>query len=167
MKRIFTILIIIVICQTSVLSQKNVMDFQRAKENKIKQLLISKDCLQLDKKHNKQLKSSVIKRTNFNEDGGIVTVTHNECIGCGACVQSCPYDARYSHPEGYVDKCTFCLHRVKKGDQPACVSVCPTKCMYFGDLDDPNSDVSKALRHRKYKTLAPEAGTKPQIFYLT
>jgi Fe-S-cluster-containing dehydrogenase component len=38
--------------------------------------------------------------------------------------------------------------------------------MYFGDLDDPNSDVSKALRSRKYKTLAPEAGTKPQIFYL-
>jgi Fe-S-cluster-containing dehydrogenase component len=53
------------------------------------------------------------------------------------------------------------------GQLPACVSVCPTKCMYFGNLDDPNSSVSIALRNRKYKVLAPEAGTQPQIFYLT
>jgi Fe-S-cluster-containing dehydrogenase component len=46
-------------------------------------------------------------------------------------------------PDGYVDKCTFCIHRVQKGQNPACVEVCPTKCLYFGDLDDPNSDVSK------------------------
>ncbi len=98
--------------------------------------------------------------------GGIVAVYHNECIGCGACIQSCPYDARYSHPEGYVDKCTFCYHRVEKGQKPACVSVCPTNCMYFGDLDDENSDVSRVLKTRKYKVLAPEAGTKPQVFYL-
>jgi Fe-S-cluster-containing dehydrogenase component len=99
-------------------------------------------------------------------EGGVVLVTHNECIGCGACIESCPYDARYQHPEGYVDKCTFCLHRVKDGLQPACVSVCPTRCMYFGDLDDPNSDVSKLIKKRDYKTLAPEAGTNPQIYYL-
>ena len=100
-------------------------------------------------------------------EGGIVKVTHNECIGCGACIQSCPYDARYSHPEGYVDKCTFCDHRVNNGQDPACVSVCPTHCMYFGDLDDANSEISKLVSTRKLKTLAPEAGTKPQIFYLT
>lgn len=100
------------------------------------------------------------------QDGGIVTVVANKCIGCGACIESCPYDARYSHPEGYVDKCTFCIHRVEKGEKPACVSVCPTNCMYFGDLDDSESDVSLANKNRKYKTLAPEAGTKPQIFYL-
>lgn len=99
-------------------------------------------------------------------DGGIVLVTPNECIGCGACIQSCPYDARYSHPEGYVDKCTFCIHRVRRGEKPACVSVCPTNCMYFGDLDDPNSELVTVLKNRKFKALAPEAGTKPQIFYL-
>ncbi|NPA68960.1 MAG: 4Fe-4S dicluster domain-containing protein [Chlorobi bacterium] len=99
-------------------------------------------------------------------EGGIVKVTHEECIGCGACIQSCPYDARYFHPEGYVDKCTFCDHRVKNGQDPACVSVCPTHCMYFGDLDDPNSEVAKKIASRKHKVLAPEAGTKPQIFYL-
>ena len=99
-------------------------------------------------------------------DGGIVLVTLEDCIGCGACIQSCPYDARYSHPEGYVDKCTFCIHRVIKDESPACVAVCPTMCMYFGDLDNPASEVSKILMTRKYKTLAPEAGTRPQIYYL-
>ncbi|MCX6270290.1 MAG: 4Fe-4S dicluster domain-containing protein [Bacteroidetes bacterium] len=100
------------------------------------------------------------------EEGGIVVVTHHKCIGCGACIQSCPYEARYSHPEGWVDKCTFCIHRVRKGEQPACAAVCPTKCICFGDLEDPNSEVTNVLKNRKYKVLAPEAGTRPQIFYL-
>ncbi|KJF44544.1 MULTISPECIES: 4Fe-4S dicluster domain-containing protein [Draconibacterium] len=101
------------------------------------------------------------------EEGGIVSVTPHKCIGCGACIQSCPYDARYSHPDGYVDKCTFCLHRVQKGQKTACVDVCPTKCLHFGDLDDPNSDVSLAIKDRSWKVLAPEAGTKPQLYFLT
>jgi len=104
---------------------------------------------------------------SYISDGGIVLVEPDKCIGCGACITSCPYDARYSHPEGYVDKCTFCEHRVKNGEDPACVAVCPTKCLYFGDLDDPLSDISSLLRSRKYKTLIPEAGTAPQIFFLT
>jgi Fe-S-cluster-containing dehydrogenase component len=96
-----------------------------------------------------------------------VVVTHDECIGCGACIESCPYDARYPHPDGFVDKCTFCIHRVGKGQNPACVEVCPTSCLHFGDLDDPKSDVSLALKDRSWKVLAPEAGTKPQLYFLT
>ncbi len=99
-------------------------------------------------------------------EGGIVLVTAEECIGCKACIVSCPYDARYVHPEGYVDKCTFCIHRVEEGKDPACVSVCPTHAFIFGDLEDHNSEISKVLRTRKSKTLIPEAGTKPHIFYL-
>ena len=99
-------------------------------------------------------------------EGGIVLVTHNECIGCGACIEACPYEARYFHPNGYVDKCTFCVHRVSEGQDPACVSVCPTHCMYFGDLDDPESPVSKVLRDNPdHYVLAPEAGTKPRVYY--
>jgi Fe-S-cluster-containing dehydrogenase component len=99
-------------------------------------------------------------------EGGIVLVEPDDCIGCKACIASCPYDARFVHPEGYVDKCTFCIHRVRDGKQPACVSVCPTMAMIFGDLDDKNSDISKALNKRKSKTLIPEAGTKPRVYYL-
>lgn len=103
---------------------------------------------------------------SFIDEGGIVKVTHDECIGCGSCIEACPYDARYFHPDGYVDKCTFCDHRVKEGMDPACVSVCPTYCMHFGDLDDPDSDISKLLKKRENFTITPEAGTAPQIFYL-
>jgi Fe-S-cluster-containing dehydrogenase component len=100
-------------------------------------------------------------------EGGIVLVDRDLCIGCGACIESCPYDARYRHPEyGVVDKCTFCIHRVKKGQDPACVSVCPTNCMYFGDLDDSNSKVAQLLAERKYKVLAKEAGNSPNVYYL-
>jgi Fe-S-cluster-containing dehydrogenase component len=98
--------------------------------------------------------------------GAVVLVDKDECIGCKACVASCPYDARFIHPEGYADKCTFCLHRVEKGLPPACVAVCPTRCMYFGDLDDPQSEVSRLIASRQHHALKPEAGTRPRIFYL-
>ena len=104
---------------------------------------------------------------SFVETGGVVLVKHDLCTGCKACIASCPYDARYVHPEGYVDKCTFCFHRVREGLKPACVSVCPTHCMHFGDLDDPDSDVSKLLKSRHHHSLLPEAGTRPKVFYLT
>ncbi|HEX9593802.1 MAG TPA: 4Fe-4S dicluster domain-containing protein [bacterium] len=100
-------------------------------------------------------------------EGGIVLVTHNECIGCKACIAACPYDARYVHPEGYIDKCTFCVHRVRAGKHPACVEVCPTHCLTFGDLSDPNSTVTTLLRTRVSKTLIPEAGTQPQLYFLS
>lgn len=103
---------------------------------------------------------------SYVANGGIVLVHHDECTGCKACIASCPYDARFVHPEGYVDKCTFCIHRVQQGLDPACVAVCPTKCMHFGDLDDPNSEVSKLLAARPHHALIPEAGTQPKIFYL-
>ncbi|MCF8435455.1 MAG: 4Fe-4S dicluster domain-containing protein [Ignavibacteriales bacterium] len=104
--------------------------------------------------------------SHIHDFGGVVLVDHDLCIGCKACVASCPYDARYIHPDGYADKCTFCIHRVENGEDPACVSVCPTYCMHFGDLDDPNSEVSKLVASRKSSVQHPAAGTKPNIFYL-
>jgi Fe-S-cluster-containing dehydrogenase component len=59
------------------------------------------------------------------------------------------------------------VHRVKEGKDPACVAVCPTRAMTFGDLDDPSSAVSKLLQARQSKVLKPEAGTRPRVFYLT
>ena len=105
--------------------------------------------------------------SHVHDVGGVVLVDADKCIGCKGCVASCPYGARFIHPDGYADKCTFCIHRVEQGLKPACVSVCPTHCMHFGDLDDPNSDVSQLLASRKHHVLMPDAGTKPRIFYLT
>lgn len=98
--------------------------------------------------------------------GGIVLVTAEKCTGCKACIAACPYDARYVHPDGYVDKCTFCEHRVKVGLQPACVGVCPTNCLHFGDLNDPNSKVSNLLKTRLHKTQKAHLGTDPHLFWL-
>ncbi len=101
-------------------------------------------------------------------EGGIVLTDPDLCIGCGACIESCPYDARYFDPvNGNATKCTFCHERVAGGKLPACVEVCPTYCMFFGDLDDPNAEITKLLRERDYKTLKPEMGTEPHIFYLS
>ncbi len=104
---------------------------------------------------------------SFIGEGGIVKVNQNKCIGCGACVESCPYDARVMHPDGFAEKCTFCDHRVELGMQPACVDVCPTMCMYFGDIDDKESEISQVLAKHNIETLTPEAGTQPNIFYIT
>jgi len=99
--------------------------------------------------------------------GGTVLVHHEMCTGCKACIGACPYDARYVHPDGYVDKCTFCEHRTAEGRDPACVSVCPTKALTFGDLNDPDSEVRQLLASRSWKVLHPEAGTEPNVFFLT
>jgi Fe-S-cluster-containing dehydrogenase component len=105
--------------------------------------------------------------SHVEEMGQVVAIDPTLCIGCKACLAACPYDARTIHPEGHADKCTFCLHRVEGGLDPACVSVCPTRCMTFGDLDDPESAVSRLLASRRHHVLLPEAGTKPRVFHLT
>lgn len=104
--------------------------------------------------------------SHVHDLGRVVMVEHNMCIGCKVCMTACPYDARFVHPDGYVDKCTFCIHRVEKGSDPACVSVCPAHAFTFGDIEDPESEISRIINSRNYHTLLAEAGTKPQIFYL-
>ncbi|MBT4792924.1 MAG: 4Fe-4S dicluster domain-containing protein [Halobacteriovoraceae bacterium] len=96
----------------------------------------------------------------------ITLVDPDLCTGCKACIAACPYDARFVHPEGYVSKCTFCDHRLDKGLGPACVESCPTHCMYFGNLNNPFSKVSRLLRSRKWKVIDPEIGTEPMVYYL-
>jgi Fe-S-cluster-containing dehydrogenase component len=104
---------------------------------------------------------------SFVAAGGIVAVDREKCTGCKACMASCPYGARYVHVAGHVDKCTFCLHRLEKKKLPACVETCPTSALAFGDLSDPESDVSRALRTGRVRVLRPEAGTRPHVYFLT
>lgn len=98
--------------------------------------------------------------------GGAVVVDRDLCTGCKACIASCPYEARYIHPDGYADKCTFCLHRVERGLEPACAANCPSKALAFGDLNDVESEVARQLRTRKHRTLKAEAGTDPHLYFL-
>jgi len=101
--------------------------------------------------------------------GGSVQVTGSKCTGCKACMAACPYDARYVDPRTHtVDKCTFCIHREgRRAYTTACQEVCPTDSIFFGDLADPGSTVSKLLATRRSFTLLPGAGTDPQLFFLT
>ena len=104
---------------------------------------------------------------SYQTKDGLVLLDPKKCIACGACIAACPYDARYLHPAGYVSKCTFCAHRLEKGKVPACVETCPTYCRTFGDLEDPESPVAKALKAaERVDVLRPEQGTRPKLFYL-
>jgi molybdopterin-containing oxidoreductase family iron-sulfur binding subunit len=93
---------------------------------------------------------------------GIVLVDRHICIGCRYCMMACPYKARSfvhqplteQNPEvprglGCVESCTFCVHRVDKGQQPACVESCPEGAMVFGNLNDPNSEIAQRLAKEK------------------
>jgi molybdopterin-containing oxidoreductase family iron-sulfur binding subunit len=122
------------------------------------------------------------------EKDGIVLVDQDQCCGSKACIIACPYGALHFYEEkaghygqdltapeqlglekftpGTVQKCTFCVHRVDKGLEPACVITCPTHCRIFGDLDDPESEVSRLSRERNVVSLRPDAGTNPSVRYL-
>ena len=73
---------------------------------------------------------------------------------------------RDEHEIGAVQKCDFCLERVEQGLQPACVLSCPTSARFFGDLADPDSEVSTLIREKEGFVLNPELGTKPTVYYL-
>jgi len=103
----------------------------------------------------------------YKRDDGIVMQEDERCIGCGYCIQACPYKAKFKHPTGKVaNKCDFCVDRVDQGLLPSCVNTCNARARIFGDLNDPESDISKVLRKNSVQTLRPEFGTEPRVFYI-
>lgn len=105
--------------------------------------------------------------TYKREEDGIVVVDEATCIGCKYCMQACPYDVRFINPRtGTADKCDFCLHRVKNGLEPSCVNTCQGKARVFGDMNDPQSEVSKLIAKNPVTVLRPEMGTEPNVFYI-
>jgi len=104
----------------------------------------------------------------FKDVAGVVQVDKDVCIGCGFCVDACPYDARFIHSlNRKVDKCDFCAPRRARGEQPACVATCTAHAKYFGDLEDRDSDVYRMVFRdgaRRMETHSVAVG--PNVFYL-
>lgn len=104
------------------------------------------------------------------EEDGIVVVDYDKCIGCGLCVRECPYPGVRFIDENTrkVDKCNFCIHRTSKGLQPACVQTCTGSARQFGDINDPESVVSKLLEENKgnVHVLNPGRETLPNVYYI-
>ena len=125
--------------------------------------------------------------TSKREDG-IVAVDNEKCVGCRYCMLACVYASRSFYEEvrtfypghmtrfeqtgydrhrlGTVEKCDFCLERVQAGQEPSCVVSCTGHARYFGNLDDPNSEVSRLIKERKGFVLNPEMNTDPCVYYL-
>ncbi|WP_165055451.1 MULTISPECIES: 4Fe-4S dicluster domain-containing protein [unclassified Adlercreutzia] len=125
--------------------------------------------------------------TYKDAETGAVRQDYDKCIGCRMCMAACPFtgvrsfnwdEPKYAvdfpvgdpevpaHQKHTVEKCTMCWHRLAKGEQPACIEVCPARIRYFGDFDDPDSEVSRLIAKRSYHQLLPEEGTRPSVYYL-
>lgn len=121
------------------------------------------------------------------DENGVVFVDEELCIGCDSCISACPYEGVRTHvgdgPEYYLDlvvgeadapahpgntveKCTFCRNLTARGEVPACMQLCPGRARFWGDLEDPESEVSKLIESRDYKLLDEAAGTSPSVYYL-
>jgi Fe-S-cluster-containing dehydrogenase component len=99
-------------------------------------------------------------------EDGIVLVDEEKCDGCQACLSACPYDALvYDTDRNIARKCTLCSHRVDEGLEPFCVICCETEAIYFGDVEDRDSIVSRIIDRRSASVLQPEKGTKPAVYY--
>lgn len=106
-------------------------------------------------------------KATLQRDDGIVSQSNERCINCFGCFLACPYHVKYSDPKlKKLQKCDFCLHRVEQGLLPACVNTCNAKARIFGDLNDPESAVSRLVAANPVKVLLPDKGTEPQVFYI-
>ncbi|MBF0556777.1 MAG: 4Fe-4S dicluster domain-containing protein [Nitrospirae bacterium] len=129
-------------------------------------------------------------KATWKEPDGIVVVDYNWCIGCRYCMAACPYGARkfnWGEPtvppdqfnpdthylgnrpkfKGHVEKCTFCIQRTREnpGRYPACVEICPVGARKFGNLLDPESEISRCIETKRVFRLKEELNTNPSFYY--
>jgi len=115
---------------------------------------------------------------SFKRADGIVLVDRHICIGCRYCMMACPYKARSlvhqplteQNPEvprglGCVESCTFCVHRVDRGESPACVEACPEDAMLFGDLNDADSTIARRIAKEASTEVRADLGVDTGVRY--
>lgn len=104
----------------------------------------------------------------FDAPDGAVLVDSKYCVGCGFCIQACPYGCRFLNPNtGTAEKCTLCYHRITRGLKPACAEVCPTQARIFGDLKhlDEEDPLQTFFKNNRVQGLKSHLGTDPQVQY--
>lgn len=104
----------------------------------------------------------------FDAPDGTVLIDPKYCIGCGFCIQACPYGCRFLNPATKTaEKCTLCYHRITRGLKPACVEVCPTQARIFGDLKQagPDDPLQQFYQNNRVQALKPHLGTEPRVLY--
>ena len=113
-----------------------------------------------------EVKKVHVNCVNKDKGPAVMKVCSNGCIGCRMCMAACPYGARIQIKKtGVIEKCRFCWYEGEPGNPPRCVGTCISGARLFGDLDDPASEVSKAVVERKAHALLEEQGTRPQVYY--
>lgn len=123
-------------------------------------------------------------QATYKRDDGIVIVDHHRCIGCRYCMIACPYNARFfnfkenehwpnkdfpKRSHGVAESCTLCAHRLERSQSPACVEACEevnVKALCVGDLNDPESEVSKLIAGNSVKRIREDLGTQPKVHYI-
>jgi tetrathionate reductase subunit B len=104
----------------------------------------------------------------FDSPDGAVLVDPKYCIGCGFCIQACPYGCRFLNPyTRTAEKCSLCYHRITRGLKPACVEICPSEARIFGDLKNPlpADPIQKFYQNNRVQSLKPHLGTEPRVLY--
>ena len=105
------------------------------------------------------------------EVGGTVAVDYDVCCGHADCVEVCPYGAIYIDPVAkQAVKCHNCYHRLASDMEPACAGTCPSRAIYFGDLNDPASPIRQAMDSAtssgdELVQLRPEKKTSPRVWF--
>jgi molybdopterin-containing oxidoreductase family iron-sulfur binding subunit len=124
-------------------------------------------------------------KATFKRADGITMMDFHRCIGCRYCMAACPYGARSfnfydprkflkaeetvlefpTRTKGVVEKCLLCYERLDEGKKPYCVEAAEG-VIYFGNLNDPESEIRKVLAERYAIKRKPELGTFPSVYYL-
>ena len=103
----------------------------------------------------------------IKQENSVVLLDEAACDGCQTCLDVCPYDALiFNADTDKAEKCNLCNHRLEQGLEPFCVICCEGQAIFFGDLNDPDSGVSKRIASEEAYQLLIEEGTSPGVYYM-